>query len=188
MKVSGLLKRFFNNGSDASEKKSATAPDFPAENTRRESAALLHEACVKYAVDFIIEELNKKDSPFKDVPRYRFFREMMILNYWLLDKKAQKNKKAYFFDEICDKYSELFGASSDRQKEIDSILERHKAYYDSWNDITGHQDVFGLKAAEFIFDSEKNIPRMEEVSFWIISYAHSAMKAFGAMLKNLPAN
>ena len=183
-----FIRKFFNNGGIIQKKKHLTLKDLSGEHLNQKLGSLFHDMCVKRAAGFVKDELNKNDSPFKGVPKSKLFQEIMILNYWILDNAVSKNKKAAVFDEVYSKYFELFNVTFKREEELASLLERHRAYYDSWNEITGHQDKFGLKAAEFIFDKNGDIPRIAEGSFWIISYTHSAMKAFRDMNKKLPAH
>lgn len=188
MGVVKFIRKFFNNGGIIQKKKHLTLKDLSGEHLNQKLGSLFHDMCVKRAAGFVKDELNKNDSPFKGVPKSKLFQEIMILNYWILDNAVSKSKKAAVFDEVYSKYFELFNVTFKREEELASLLQRHRAYYDSWNEVTGHQDKFGLKAAEFIFDKNGDIPRIAEVSFWIISYTHSAMKAFRDMNKKLPAH
>jgi hypothetical protein len=189
MKVADFLReRVFSRGKAAQKESIRTLKGLPKEKLKQEMGLLFHDMCVKRATSFVKDELNKNDSPFKGVPKSRLFQEIMILNYWILDNAVSKNKKAVVLDEVYNKHFELFNVTFKREEELASLLERHRAYYDSWNEVTGHQDKFGLKAAEFIFDKNGDIPRIAEVSFWIISYTHSAMKAFRDMNKKQSAH
>lgn len=189
MKAADFLReKVFGKGRAAQKERIRDLKGLPKEKLKQEIGLLFHEMCVKHAANFVKDELNKSYSPFKGVPKSKLFHEIMILTYWLLDNTVSKNKKAAVFDEVYNKYFELFNVTFKREEELALLLQRHKAYYDSWDEVTGHQDEFGLKAAEFIFDKKRDIPRIDEVSFWIISYAHSTMKAFSDMNKKLPVH
>ena len=179
-----FIRKFFNNGGIIQKKKHLTLKDLSGEHLNQKLGCCFMTCALSALPVLSKTNLTKMILRLNACQNPNFFQEIMILNYWILDNAVSKNKKAAVFDEVYSKYFELFNVTFKREEELASLLERHGAYYDSWNEITGHQDKFGLKAAEFIFDKNGDIPRIAEVSFWIISYTHSAMKAFRDMNKN----
>jgi hypothetical protein len=135
----------------------------------------LYQFCFDNAAKFVYEEMHRKSSPFVKLSRDHFFSEILIMNFWIVDKVFKKHMP-FLAAEFHHRY---FGTLPDA---ADGMAKRFKIYYDDWDDYTGHQDLFGMKAGELIFDSNSDFP-VPEVSFWIISYADEAIKSLKKIRK-----
>ncbi|MCI0469534.1 MAG: hypothetical protein L0Y62_05650 [Nitrospirae bacterium] len=175
------IKKAFRKDGLVQERQLKTLQGLTKEQAEKRLGIILHELCVKYAVDFVKEQLNMGDTPFKGVSKSRFFHEVMLINFWMTDKVLGEKGKAVM-DEIVRNYSGAFhisGVSGD-------IPDRFSAYYNSWNEHTGHHDEFGIKASRNIFGRESDIP-FAQASFWIISYADKTVKAITEFKKTCAA-
>lgn len=147
---------------------------FSKEDMDKSLNSLLYETCVKHAADFVKDELNRSDSPFSRLSRSKFFHEVMLINFWIIDKTLEEKQKT-LQAEIHKKYLEYFRISEKGWDDL--VSERYKAYYESWDEHSGFHDEFGVKASENIFGRETGIP-FARTSFWIITYTDKTIKAF----------
>lgn len=151
-------------------KKLQGAPD---SRVAEELGQMLYRMSVDLAAIFVQEELSKKDTPFKGLDKYTLFHEMMIVNFWLIDKIFSKYLNT-LPERVYNLYSLSFPQAADY---LGTVPEKFKAYYNSWDDVTGHHDIFGEKVAEILFGKELlNVER--RVSFWIVLYSDKALKTF----------
>lgn len=148
--------------------------DVPAGRAGEELLLAVHDLCVTYASDFVRQERTRRDSPFVRADSGQFFHEILILNYWLagtvLRGETPVSRKA------------LSGAylrsSHCRSSETDeTLVERYKAYSESWDELSGTQDRFAVQAAMRIFRSDQQYAE-NQVSFWLISHTFETLKRF----------
>jgi len=143
----------------------------PREQARRELGTALFELAVRHATEFVKDDLQRSDPPFKGVPPEAVFHEILALSFWIMDKEIADGNKtltAELHDHYFRSYRNVAGSSEERRKALD---EKYKRYEYEWDDVTGHQDEFGLCVAENIFGAE-NSERTRERTFWIIRYVH----------------
>jgi hypothetical protein len=165
----------------------------PKDQARRDLGAALFELAVRHATEFVKDDLQRSDPPFKGVPPETVFHEMLALTFWIMDKEIAGGNKALaaeLHDHYFRSYRNVAGSPEDRGKALD---EKYKRYEYEWDDITGHQDEFGLCVAQNIFGAE-NSERTRERTFWIIRYVHDIAddllplkKLFKAKFKPEPA-
>jgi hypothetical protein len=165
----------------------------PKEQARRELATALFELAVRHATEFVKDDLQRSDPPFKGVPPETVFHEILALTFWIMDKEiagGNKTLAAELHDQYFRSYRNVAGSPEERGKALD---EKYKRYEFEWDDVTGHQDEFGLCVAQNIFGNETS-ERSRERTFWIIRYAHDVTndcsplkKLFKAKFKPEPA-
>ena len=150
----------------------------PKEERKAELGTILHEQCVKAAADFVQRELARKDSPFKDLPKTDFFHEMLVLNFWIFEKLFEGRKRT-ILDAMYRTYSNSFtwGWESSHKELLESIMEKHSKYHSNWDELTGHQDLFGEKVTEILFKTKEGVPVLQ-TSYWIIDYTDRTLKKF----------
>lgn len=174
--IAALVKKIFNGKDSPLTSRLKAIQKLPHDRAEKELGRLMFDTCVDHALSFVEEEHSKAESPFRELHKHKLFHEMAVINFWLLDKKFSGTKKA-LTEEVHNFYSLAYGDSAESFDGPDSLKDRYKIYNDSWNDINGHQDQFGLRATEFIFGNADGVP-VEQTSFWIISYAHEILKTF----------
>lgn len=134
---------------------------------------IIYDACREHAAHFVADHAARHDSPFKGVSRELFFHEMMDVNLWVVARMLS-GKKPRLLEQIYETYvisSSVYGSSKMLH---DTYARKQDIYNSSWNDVTGHQDVFGQKVAEQIFGPDRTFS-VPETSFWIISYTYDVM-------------
>jgi hypothetical protein len=153
----------------------------PDGERRDQLGTLFYDECVQQASDFIRAELQKNESPFKGVHRPTFFHELMAINLWAINKTFNGKKKE-LMEQLHRAYCRMFRipVQGNTAGVPPSLAEKYSIYDASWNDITGFQDVFGLRAAENIFGEGAEF-RSQEASFWIVFYTDEVMKEFTQM-------
>lgn len=174
--ITALVKKVFNSKDDSLTIRLKTIQKLPPDRAEKELGRLLFDTCVGHALSFVKEEHSKTESLFIELQKHKLFHEMVAINFWIVDKKFSKTKKA-LIDELHNLYSLSYSKSAESIDGPASLKDRYKTYHDSWNDITGYQDQFGFRATEFIFGNANAVP-VEQTSFWIISHAHEALKTF----------
>jgi hypothetical protein len=108
-----------------------------------------------------------------------FFHEILAVTFWLADKEIAAGKKT-FMDELHDHYFRAFMGDETREQRRTTLLKKYERYEDTWNEITGHLDEFGLCVVRNIFGPEENT-RTRERTFWIIQYADESSAAFSGL-------
>jgi len=93
--------------------------------------------------------------PFKELPKTNFFHEMLVLNFWIFEKLFD-DKKRSILDAMYRTYSSSFtwGWESSHKELLDLIGEKHRKYHNNWDELTGHQDLFGEKVTEILFKTK----------------------------------
>lgn len=165
----------------------------PKDQARRELGAALFELAVRHATEFVKDDLQRADAPFKGVPPEAVFHEILALTFWIMDREiagGNKTLTAELQDHYFRSFRNVAGSSEERGR---SLAEKYKRYEYEWDDVTGHQDEFGLCVAQNIFGPEPS-QRTRERSFWIIRYVHDLAddvsllkKLFKAKFKAEPA-
>jgi len=149
----------------------------PLDQRNKEFCAILYRHCEKRATDFVKEELQRGESPYQGISAALFFHEMLAVTLWIMDKKLT-NGKLQLMDELHDHYFRAYTALDCTVDERHAaLLKKYKGYDDTWNEITGHLDEFGLKVVQNLYGKEENV-RTRERTFWIIHYADDTAKAF----------
>jgi hypothetical protein len=144
-----------------------------------ELGAFFYEESVEMAVRFVQEQIARgDDSPFRGVPKDRFFHEVVTVNFWALEKLFGA-KHAGLVARVLDNYARFFHHSP-KGNVPQWIAERFTVYTGAWNDVTGHQDLFGRRVAEHIFPQGQAFS-VPETSYWIIEYAHDVLDDFREM-------
>ena len=71
----------------------------------------------------------------------------------------------------------VWGWESSHKELMDSMRAKFRTYDKSWDDHTGHLDVFARQAIGIIFGG-RQIAAAPQAAFWLISYADQTMKDF----------
>lgn len=172
MKIITWLKRKLTGRHEAlSREQTERIKRLPKEQARRELGGVLFELGVRHATEFVKDDLRRSDPPFKGVPAETVFHEILALTFWIMDKEVAGGDKALaaeLHDHYFRSYHSLAGSPEERSR---ALGEKYKKYEREWDDVTGHQDEFGLCVAQNIFGPEVS-QRTRERTFWIIRYAH----------------
>lgn len=173
MRIITWIKRKLTGRHDAMTSEHADRiKRLPKEQARKELGSFLFELGVQHATEFVKDELRRKDSPFKGVPAEAVFHEMLALTFWIMDKDiagGEKTLAAELHDLYIRTYKKPEGSPEDR---IRALGDKYRRYELEWDDVTGHQDEFGLCVAQNIFGDYAS-QRTRERTFWIIQYAHA---------------
>ena len=178
MGVLSKLRQIFIKEVGVEKDQLARLRQLPKDERNEEIGAILHERCVKAAAGFVQQELARQDSPFKELPKTDFFHEMLVLNFWIFEKLFD-DKKRSIFDAMYSTYSSSFtwGWESSHKELLDSIREKHRRYHNNWDELTGHQDLFGEKVTGILFKATQGVP-VAQTSYWIIDYTDRTLKKF----------
>jgi hypothetical protein len=148
-------------------------------------AAALHERCVTSAAGFVGEEQRRADSPFREIPQADLFHELLVMNYWILERTFQ-GKRPALMAHVYGQYNNSFiwGLEQPHKELLDSMRGKFRTYERSWDEHTGHQDVFARQAIGIIF-GERGCAEVPRASFWLISHADQTMKDFAEFAGSL---
>ena len=172
MAILDFIKGLFKKEEDLTQKSVQKLMTLAPEERDRGTRDFLYQFCFDNAAKFVHEEMHRQGSPFVDLPRDHFFSEILLMNFWMVDKVFKKHKPAL----AAELHQRYFGMLPDAAGAAEGMAMRFKAYYCEWDDYSGHQDLFGEKAGELLFNSKSGYPGAE-VSFWIISYADEGIKS-----------
>jgi hypothetical protein len=138
----------------------------------------LHEICVTTAARFVGEQHRRADSPFRELPTTDLFHEMLVMNFWALERLFRGRRQA-LMDHVYRRYRTCFvwGCESGRKELLESMRTKFTAYDEAWDDYSGHQDGFARRALAIIFGG-KPIADASQAAFWLISHADRTMKDF----------
>ena len=145
-----------------------------------ELRSLLYELAFHNSASFVYDELKKPDSVFSELERDAFFQEMLILNFWMMEKVFARHVE----NIAGTMHRHYFGSLPDIEKRAQTLMSRFKTYSLCWDEYTGHHDEFGLKAGQILFGREAGYAE-KSVSFWIISYTDDSLKKFKKVRKAL---
>lgn len=179
------IKAFFVREQWLGKGEAATLSRLPPDVRRARLGVVLHDICVKTAARFLEEEHRRADSPFKDLPKSDLFHEMLVMNFWVLEWLF-KGKRQQLMDHLYSQYSSSFvwGRESSHEELMNAMRGKFRTYDSSWNDYSGHQDVFAGQALGIIF-GDQNVPGAPQAAFWLISYADRTMKDFTHLGKSV---
>ena len=195
MKIISWFKRKLTGRHDAMTREQAERiKRLSKDQARRELGAFLFELAVRHATEFVKDDLQRLDPPFKGVPPEAVFHEMLAVTFWIMDKEIAGGSKALaveLHDHYVRAYRNVVGSPDERGRVLG---EKYKQYEREWDDVMGHQDEFGLCVAQNLFGAEPSM-RTRERSFWVIRYAHEIVddlsplkKTFRSKFKPEPAS
>lgn len=125
--------------------------------TTEQFAEMLYYFATKFSVDYVIHEISRENSSFKDADKEVFMHERLILIFWIID--------AFFADEerkltaaVHKHYFSDLGILNDQEKaqeEISFIMSRYKEYNDAYSDGAGPQYFLGGAIAKNILQQDK---------------------------------
>jgi hypothetical protein len=172
MKIITWFKRKVTGRHDAMTREQAERiKRMPKDQARRELGTFLFELAVRHATEFVKDDLQRMDPPFKGVPPEAVFHEMLAVTFWIMDNEVGGGKKmlaAELHDHYIRSYRNVAVSPEALNKELG---EKYRRYASEWDDVMGHQDEFGLCVAQNLFGTEPSI-RTRERTFWVIRYAH----------------
>jgi len=156
----------------------------PAERHAR-LGVVLHDLCVKTAACFVEDEHRRADSPFRDLPKTDLFHELLVMNFWILETLF-KGRRPRVMDSVYNHYNTSFvwGGESSPKELMAAMREKFLTYDRSWDEYSGHQDVFARQAIGIIF-GDQEVAGAPQAAFWLISYADRTMKDFAALSKSV---
>lgn len=178
------IKNFFVKEKGLSSEQMATLSALPPEERLGQLGIVLHDICVKKAAGFVEDEHHRPDSPFRDLPKTELFHEMLVMSFWTFEWLL-KGKRQPLMDAVYRHYNASFvwGWESSHKELMDSMRVKFKTYDKSWDDFSGHQDVFARQAVDIIFGG-KQIAEARQAAFWIIIFADRTMKDFAEIRKS----
>ncbi|MBI5632045.1 MAG: hypothetical protein HZA15_00970 [Nitrospirae bacterium] len=145
----------------------------PPEQKEQELQSLFYELAFKDAAAFVYDGLSRSESPFSSLDRNAFFHEILIMNFWMMQKVFSK-----YIKDLAEKmHMHYFGSLSDIAERKAALKPKLKTYSLCWDEYTGHHDEFGLKVGEILFGKGAAYPE-KNVSFWIITYADDSIKKY----------
>ncbi|MBI5848409.1 MAG: hypothetical protein HZB31_10765 [Nitrospirae bacterium] len=167
------LKTMIGKGPIIKKADIARLSGLQSEEREKELLSICYELAFKDAAAFVYDGLRRPESPFSVLERNAFFHEMLIINFWMMDKVFSK----YMKDLAENMHAHYFGSLSDIEERKTALAPKFKAYYLCWDEYTGHHDEFGLRVGEVLFGKEAVYPE-KNVSFWIITYADDSIKKY----------
>jgi hypothetical protein len=151
----------------------------PDDQRDKDLQSLLYEVAFRNAATFVHDEL-KKSGLFSGLDRDHFFQEILIMNFWMMDKVFSKTSK-----DLAEKmHHHYFGSLPDIAERTMVLSKKFKTYYAAWDDYTGHHHEFGIKVGDALFGEGSGYPE-RQISFWIISYADDSIKKYKKIRKTL---
>lgn len=172
------IRNVFGPGKGLSGEQFAMLNRLPPDERRTQLGIVLHEICVKQAARFVEEEHRRGDSPFRGIPRDDLFHEMLVMSYWVF-AWLFRGKQPALMDRLQHHYATSFvwGRDSPPQELLDALRGKFKAYDETWDDYSGHQDVFARQAIGYLFGGRRT-GEERQAAFWLITYADRTMKDF----------
>lgn len=172
------IKSFFVKEKGLGKGQIATLSQLAPEERLAQLGVVLHDVCVKAAAGFVEEQHHLAESPFMAVPKSDLFHEMLVMNFWIFEWLF-KGRRQEIMDQLFRHYNTSFvwGWESSHKELMESMRGKFKTYDKSWDDHTGHQDVFARQAIGIIF-GDQNAAGAPQAAFWLISYADRTMKEF----------
>ena len=179
------IKGFFVKEKGLTREQVATLSRLPPDERLAQLGVMLHDICVKRAAGFVEEQHHLGESPFRDLPKTEFFHEMLVMNFWVFEWLF-KGKRQSLTEQLYRHYNASFiwGWESSHKELMDSMRVKFKTYDKSWDDFSGHQDVFARQAVGIIFHGEQ-IAEARQAAFWIIIFADQTMKDFTEIAKSV---
>ncbi|MBA4372158.1 MAG: hypothetical protein C0402_04790 [Thermodesulfovibrio sp.] len=172
MAILDFIKGLFKKEEELARKSADKLKALSLEERDREMSAFLYQCCFDNAAKFVHEELHRPGSPFVKLSREHFFNEILLVNFWAVDKVFRKYREG-----LAEKlHQHYYGVLPDAAERVADLAARFKTYNNEWDDYSGHQDLFGLKIGEMLFGSKDGYI-VPEVSYWVISYADGYIKS-----------
>ena len=179
------IKGFFVKEKGLSKEQVTTLSVLPPDERIAKLGVVLHDICVKRAAMFVEEQHHLAESPFRDLSKTGFFHEMLVMNFWAFEWLF-KGKRQPLMDHLYRHYNSSFvwGWESSQKELLDSMRAKFKTYDKSWDDYSGHQDIFARQAIGIIF-GDQNVAGALQASFWLITYADQTMKDFTKIVESV---
>lgn len=172
------IRKFFRGDSLFDRAHLLRLGKMPKEEACKVFLDTLYEQAVKRAGDFVNGELKRPDSPYRGISPSVFFEEVVAVTFWLIGKEVADGNNRDVLDELHARYFRSRpGQGASPGQGQNALMERYRQYDDTWNDVTGHFDEFGLCVVMNIFGKEES-PRTRERTFWIIQYADEMARVF----------
>jgi hypothetical protein len=171
--ASWLKRKLTGRHPSISREKAERLKHLPKDQARKELGSILYELSVRHAAEFVKDILRRGDSPFKGVPASVLFHELLAVTFWIMDSKIAGGKKV-LAEELHDHYFRSYHSPGTAGERDRALLEKYKRYEFEWDEVSGHQDEFGLLVVQNIFGQETS-DRTRERTFWIITYTHDLM-------------
>jgi len=183
--VLNRIKSFFVKEKGLSREQVATLSQLPPDERLAQLGVVLHDLCVKKAARFVEEQHHLAESPFRDLPKTEFFHEMLVMNFWVFEWLL-KGKRQPLMDAVYRHYNASFvwGWESSHKELLESMRAKFKTYDKSWDDYSGHQDIFAKQAIGIIF-GDQNVAGALQAAFWLITYADQTMKDFTKIVESV---
>jgi hypothetical protein len=176
MGIGQLIRRAFSRKERELRGRFERLARLPRDQAQKEFGRYLYDFCLDRAAAFVKEELARGDSPFRSMSSDVFFHEMLAVAFWLVDKEVSGGKKS-LIPLLHDHYFRSFTPpEATPAARNGALLEKYGRYDSSWNDVTGHQDQFGLTVTQNIYGAAGDL-KTRERTFWIITYAHNILDA-----------
>lgn len=185
MGVLDVIKGLFSDKERGLREQVSRLNSLSAADAERELGLVLYNICVESASSFVNQELNRGDSPFRGLQKHKFFHEIALLTFWLAEKAVIGSRKN-ITEEILQNYLKSVNFHFLHNDGQEAFHSRYKSYYSTWDDITGHQDLFGIKAAGYIFEEVNEKNSRPDITFWLILYSDETLKklmSFRGLLK-----
>jgi len=182
MSIVTMIRKFLGKPELLSKEQIERLKRLPKDQGQKELCAILYREGERRATEFVRYELKRGDSPYQGISAALFFHEMIAVTLWIIDKEITGGKLPLMnelHEHYFRAYTSLDHTPDDRQA---ALLKKYKGYEDTWNEISGHLDEFGLMVVHNIFGKEVN-SRTRERTFWIIHYADETAKAFAPYKK-----
>ncbi len=178
--ISSYIKKFFPSKDPVWKKRLGELKEMQQDQVQKNLAFILYDECLRAAAKFVKGEIKREDSPFKGMTEYNLFHEVMIINFWIIDKVFSGKKRELLMNQIFHSYNNSYFPSYGRAQAIDfnSLSAIFKQYHSSWDELSGHQDMFAMKVGERICQSEHMEGPSQALCFWIISYTDDTLKTF----------
>jgi hypothetical protein len=184
MDLLSQIKTFFVPEKGLTKAQMSALCRFPPDNRLAELGVVLHDLCVKSAARFVEVEHRRADSPFRDLPKSDLFHEILVMNFWIFEWLFKGRKQA-LMDNLYRQYhaSFVWGWESSDKELLDALRGKFRTYDKSWDDYSGHQDMFARQAIGIIFGG-KEVAAAPQAAFWLICHADRTMKEFAAVKKS----
>jgi hypothetical protein len=183
MSIGETIRNIFSKPGIIERRQLDRMRSLPQDQARAEAGRILYEHCLQRTSSFAQQELKRGDSPYGGVQPAIFFHEMLAVTFWLLDQNAGGGN-GELLKELHNNYFRSYSSADSEEERRECLARKYAGYEDTWNEITGHLDEFGLLVVQNIFGKEEN-SRTRERTFWIIQYADEAVKAFSPLQKVL---
>lgn len=175
MSVKHFAKRLISKDYRALCKQVDTLRKLSPEDALEGAGDMLHQLCIQKAAEFVKDAQARDESPFKDLHEHDFFHEMLIVDLWMADRVFSGKRKP-IAESLHKHYEKVFYLSGHADKSLEEMRRKFEMYDDTWDDLTGHQDEFGLAVSKNLFGSREFTAT--HTSFWIVWHADEMRRTF----------